>query len=334
MRRKRSPRIFISYRREDSIGQAGHLRGDLSRHFGSQKIFMDLYAIEVADDFFERITTALDSCNVVVLLIGKRWLTAEENNVRRLDNPKDFVRLEIAMALSRGIKIIPVLINGATMPREEDLPEDLQRLARYQPFEVSDKRWEFDVPQLLKIIDKELGQWQRQIKRILIVAATAGLLMAAIGIWRNQKSQQASNTNSIAASSSSPVTTSAASPPVTELPTKKSPTEETPPNDGGTAKHSPNPTPSQSITPPNTALRPPWESIARAVRAQFPGFVDDVLKDSEPECTNGKCQQRVLAVLTDSGRNPKYEPVIVTFEMQKDGNWQITALRSFRPSTR
>lgn len=287
---------------------------------------MDLYAIEIGD-FVERITTALDSCNVVVVVIGKNWLRAEENNARRLDNPKDYVRLEIAMALSRGIKLIPILINGATVPREEDLPQDVQRLARHQGFDVSDKRWEYDVRQLLKIIDNELGQRQRKIKPILIAGAIAGLLIAAIGIWFNQKSQ-VSNTNSVAASSFSPVTTGAPSPPVTESSPKESRTEQkTPTNDGSTGKNSPTPTPSESISRPNTALKPPWESIVREVRAQFPGSVDEVLKDSEPECTNGKCQQRVFAVLTDSGGTPTYKPVIVTFEMQKDGNWQISAIR-------
>jgi hypothetical protein len=124
-------RIFISYRRDDSAGYAGRLYDRLGQHFGSENIFIDIDTIEPGVDFVEVIAEAVSSCDLLIALIGQQWLTVTNaQGRRRLDDPEDFVRLEIQTALERNIRVIPALIRGATTPTSPELPEALTRLAR------------------------------------------------------------------------------------------------------------------------------------------------------------------------------------------------------------
>ena len=119
--------IFISYRRQESGWSARSLHDRLCREFNPDQIFMDLDAIALGEDFVDAIETTVDRCDVLVAVIGNNWLTCKDDHGdRRLDNPEDFVRMEIATALSREIRVIPVLVDGALMPRTTDLPEDLR----------------------------------------------------------------------------------------------------------------------------------------------------------------------------------------------------------------
>src|SRR5215467_5353149 len=118
--------VFISYRREDVEGHAGRLFGDLVAQFGKEAIFMDVTGIEPGRDFRRVIDTKVASCGVLLAMIGKNWVSAQDvSGRRRLDNPSDFVRLETAAALKRDIPVIPVLVQGAKIPEAEELPEDL-----------------------------------------------------------------------------------------------------------------------------------------------------------------------------------------------------------------
>src|SRR5262249_42731377 len=118
----RSANIFINYRREDSAGHAGRLFDRLSSHFAGRG-FMDIETIERGVDFVEVIEKAVGSCEVLIVMIGREWVRLKDaSGRRRLDDPDDFVRLEIASALARDIRVIPVLVEGAPMPRSEDLP--------------------------------------------------------------------------------------------------------------------------------------------------------------------------------------------------------------------
>jgi hypothetical protein len=149
------PGVFISYRREDTSGYAGRLYDILSAHFGRQNTFMDLDTIEGGDDFTAVIEQKINVSDVLVAVIGGKWLTvAEGNGTRRLDNPRDFVRLEIAKALERGIRVIPVLVGGATMPHAEDLPNDLRPLCERQAVEISDAHFHSDTDQLVAVIHR------------------------------------------------------------------------------------------------------------------------------------------------------------------------------------
>ena len=150
-------KIFISYRRNDSEGFAGRLFDQLSSHFGEEQIFMDLDTIEAGEDFIEVIEKAVSSCSVMIAVIGRGWLTCpDEAGQRRLDNPEDFVRLEIQIALQRNIRVIPVLVQGASIPKSNQLPEVLGKLARRNAFELSSTRWRYDVESLIEIIEKVL----------------------------------------------------------------------------------------------------------------------------------------------------------------------------------
>jgi len=148
-------RIFISYRRDDAAPYAGRLYDHLSQRFGENAIFMDIDTIDPGEDFVLAIEEAVAACDVLIAVIGKQWVTcADQSGRRRLDNPDDFVRLEIATALKREIRVVPVLVQGAGAPKVEDLPGDLKHLARRNALEISDTRWKHDLTRLLKVLEK------------------------------------------------------------------------------------------------------------------------------------------------------------------------------------
>ncbi|MGH3012132.1 MAG: toll/interleukin-1 receptor domain-containing protein [Gaiellaceae bacterium] len=138
----RTSEIFISYRREDAPAHAGRLYDRLAEEFGDEQVFMDVDALEPGADFVQRIRSAVGSADALLVVIGRGWLEAKTaDGERRLDDPQDFVRLEIALALSGDAVVIPVLVGGAVMPAEEDLPPDLARLARRHALTLIDADW-------------------------------------------------------------------------------------------------------------------------------------------------------------------------------------------------
>src|SRR5205807_5003057 len=121
--------IAISYRREDSLPIAGRLYDRLQAKFGKKNVFMDFDSIPPGADFRQQIKQMIEKSNLVIAIIGPHWLGEQPDTSRRIDNPADFVRLEIAYALEGGIPVIPVLINTTQMPKPEMLPPDIQELA-------------------------------------------------------------------------------------------------------------------------------------------------------------------------------------------------------------
>ena len=122
--------VFLSYRREDAAPYARLLQVQLSKLFPDARVFMDLDSIEAGLDFAEVIRKAVDSCAVLVAWIGRQWATlADEQGHPRLYNPNDFMRFEIQRALQRGVRVIPVLVDGARPLRQEQLPAELHELA-------------------------------------------------------------------------------------------------------------------------------------------------------------------------------------------------------------
>jgi formylglycine-generating enzyme required for sulfatase activity len=150
--------IFICYRRRDAAGHAGWLTSMLVDHFGRDRIFMDIDTIEPGDEFPKVIEIALRSCEIMITIIGQHWLSGSNDRSRWLDDPDDFVRLEIAAALTRDIRVIPVLVHGATMPKPQDLPPDLANLSHRNAVKLDDQRWHYDVAQLIKVLDKEFAK--------------------------------------------------------------------------------------------------------------------------------------------------------------------------------
>lgn len=154
-----SRRIFVSYRREDTAYQAGWLYDRLVDTFGIAQVFKDIDSIEPGDDFAEVIANAVASCEVLLALIGDRWLTVTDSaGKRRIDNPDDFVRLEIEAALARNIRVVPILVSGASMPGVNDLPPSLAKLARRQALELSPNRFNTDLSRLLRVLDNTTSQ--------------------------------------------------------------------------------------------------------------------------------------------------------------------------------
>lgn len=153
--------IFISYRRNDSEGEAGRLFDDLVEHFGNDSVFMDVTAIEAGRDFRKAIDESVATCGVLLAIIGSNWVDAKnEAGGRRLEDAADFVRLETASALKRDIPVIPVLVRGARMPRPNQLPDDLKDLAYRNGVELTHARWGSDLQLLIKALDPYVGDFR------------------------------------------------------------------------------------------------------------------------------------------------------------------------------
>jgi TIR domain len=150
--------IFVSYRRQDSDHLAGRLYDRLVDRFSEGRVFMDVDTIEPGLDFAEEVTRAVAACQVLVAVIGPAWLTAADGRGRRrLDDPDDFVRLEIETALVRGVRVIPVLAQGAAMPGGEDLPRSLAGLARRNALFIRHESFRFDAGRLVTAIEGVLA---------------------------------------------------------------------------------------------------------------------------------------------------------------------------------
>jgi hypothetical protein len=191
------PGVFISYRRDDSSGYAGRLFDVLAARFGPEQTFMDLDDIQGGDDFTAVIGEKVSQCSVLLAIIGDRWLTLTgPDGIRRLDAPGDFVRLEIAKALERGVRVIPVLVSSAVVPRPEDLPEVLRPLSVHQAVEVRDAHFHADAEQLIDLLQKtvpDLGARARRVPRRLIPAAAVFLLVVGAAILAGVRYRRSMN---------------------------------------------------------------------------------------------------------------------------------------------
>ena len=151
----RQLRIFLNYRRDETSGHAGRLFDVLTARFGDDHVFMDIDRIEPGLDFADVISEAVASCDVFIALIGSRWLTSADAKGRpRLENPEDFVRLELEAALELDVRVIPALVQNAEMPSSDELPETLRPFARRHAVELSDTRWMFDIGKLIETLER------------------------------------------------------------------------------------------------------------------------------------------------------------------------------------
>jgi TIR domain-containing protein len=147
--------IFISYRRQDTAAYAGRIYDRLSAKYGENNVFMDIDRIEPGQDFVEVINHSVAEAGVLLVLIGREWIKmTDKSGVSRLNNPEDFVRLEILAGLEQKTVIIPVLLADAEMPPAQALPPPLQPFTRRNAIEISDSRFHSDVDRLIEAIDK------------------------------------------------------------------------------------------------------------------------------------------------------------------------------------
>ena len=151
--------IFINYRRSDTQGHAGRLAHDLRQYYGVGNVLMDIVAIEGGDDFEKEIQDTIMRSHVVLVLIGERWISAEnEHGRRRLDEATDFVRQEIEMALSQKIPVIPILIEGAEIRASEQLPSSLADLRRRNWLMLRNVSWDEDVHRIRVASDRQMDR--------------------------------------------------------------------------------------------------------------------------------------------------------------------------------
>ena len=165
------PYLFVSYRRSDASGQAGRVYDWLAARFGRDAVFKDIDSIHAGDDFAAVIETTIERSDAVLAVIGPRWLQRE-----RLAEPDDWVRRELREALERGVRIVPILVDGGVMPPVQSLPRDLKRLARLQAVQLGEETWSTQ----LEGVMKDLGLHRRwAIRRVAVFAAPAAVAVVA-----------------------------------------------------------------------------------------------------------------------------------------------------------
>jgi hypothetical protein len=177
--------VFISYRRENTAGEARALFNDLVERLGDKSVFMDVDSIALGRDFRSVLQETTASCDLMLVIIGRNWADATDERGRiRLENPSDYVRLEIETALKRNIAVTPVLVQGAQMPAPEVLPTEIRDLAYRNGFELGHSRWESDIREMIRRLGLDapsVPASQPKGRRRLAWVLIPGVLIAAIG---------------------------------------------------------------------------------------------------------------------------------------------------------
>jgi hypothetical protein len=174
-------RVFISYRRDDAAGYAGRLEEALEQRLGHGSVFRDVLDIAPGADFVQAIRQRLAGAQTVLVLIGPRWAGGETPGARRIDDEKDFVRLEVQEALTSSAQVIPVLLPGARMPAEAELPEPLRPLARRNAMSLGDTHWGADIERLVASIGvtppRRFRPWALGAALMVVALAGGGWLL-------------------------------------------------------------------------------------------------------------------------------------------------------------
>jgi hypothetical protein len=155
--------VFICYRREETAFAARAIHDRVVQRLERENVFLDVDNIDLGVDWFNVLTDRVGACDALVAVIGRNWVSsADKDGLRRIDDPDDFVRIEIEAALQRNVRVIPVLVDGAAMPKASELPESLKGLARRQGTEVSPARFEADVEKLTIALGSILDERRRR----------------------------------------------------------------------------------------------------------------------------------------------------------------------------
>jgi hypothetical protein len=172
-------RIFISYRRDDTDGESTHIADKLQERFGQDNVFFDR-TMRGGDRWRERIDDALTNCDVMLVVIGRSWAKLESAGRRRLDDPDDVVAYEIAKALERKVRLIPVIVQRAALPSPAELPERLRGLLESQAREIRSDAFERDFQALLRDI---AGRWLLPPRPVLVSAAIVVVVIVGAATW-------------------------------------------------------------------------------------------------------------------------------------------------------
>jgi ankyrin repeat protein len=176
------PVVFISYRRDDSAGHAGRLYDRLAARVGDERVWRDVDDVGAGDDYLEAIRKRIGQCDVVLVLIGPRWLSATDEQGRsRLADEQDVLRHEITTALERKLRVIPVLLQDTRMPRAQDLPAPLAKLALLNAFEIRETQFDADADQLIDMLTpRPLDRARGIVTQRPVLAALAALTLIAV----------------------------------------------------------------------------------------------------------------------------------------------------------
>jgi len=174
-------KVFLCYRREDSGGYAGRIQDQLAQALGSDVLFMDVDAIPLGANFVRVLHDEVAECEVLLAVIGRSWLDArDEHGNRRLENPNDFVRVEIEAALQRNIPVVPILVDGARIPDARQLPKELEELSLRNGIDVRLASFHHDVSRLIHGLKTQLNidiKRRQEISRLAFFCAIGtGLL--------------------------------------------------------------------------------------------------------------------------------------------------------------
>lgn len=253
--------IFLNYRREDTAGHAGRLFDRLNWRFPG-RVFRDVTGLAYGFDFAKEIERKLADCDVLIVVIGKYWLTlrCDDGVTRRLDHEQDFVRLEVATGLRRNIPVIPVLVDGAVMPKAESLPDDLKPLVLRNALTINDPDFDVEVARLIRQLELMFGEQQPSPppppkpkwslwKTAALAAGLGGLVLVAVSIVALIRNS-APKSVTPAPSSAQP-----AGSPLASMPTK--------PASAPVEKRQPAPTPTLAPTPALAAPAP--AEVSKAV---------------------------------------------------------------------
>jgi hypothetical protein len=182
------PQVFISYRRDDSAGYARAVYAELAREFGAERIFIDVDDIAAGQAFDKVIRREVGASQVLLVLIGKRWLGERDGAPPRIHDVGDFVRIEVATGLARGMRVIPLLLDGAPMPGEAQLPEPLRPLVRRNALELDNARFAADSARLIAALREALqgaaaAPAPPARRRFTVRAAMTGVLLIGTAVF-------------------------------------------------------------------------------------------------------------------------------------------------------
>ncbi len=148
-------RVFISYRRQETKWLARSLFDRLTAKLGESAVFMDVHTLKPGDNFAEAISAAVCQCDAMLVLIGSQWDSiSDSHGRRRLENPQDLVRLEVSTALRNGIRVVPILVDGAALPPARKLPSDLAAMTRHHALEINERSYQSVVEKLFELPER------------------------------------------------------------------------------------------------------------------------------------------------------------------------------------
>lgn len=173
------PAVFLSYRRDDCAGYAGRLEDALERALGKGQVFRDILDIRAGENFADIIHASVTQARATLVLLGPRWQGPLPDGKRRIDNPDDFVRMEVAAALASRNRVIPVLLSGVSLPKTDELPADLRSLTRRQSLTLNEASWDADVARLVDALEMP----GRRKYPMLIAAFVALVILGAAAVY-------------------------------------------------------------------------------------------------------------------------------------------------------